>query len=142
MAKTLTFVAATLLLLVAMSPLTAQTTPPEAPKKDGTGVQATPPASPPADAAKAKEPKAKADTNVETRTTKLRAQKAKPRKHVRARGRSHRVARHHRWRRVWVYRAHDRHGDRHYHLVWRKFGGYFARRSDCLCGWRGRGGHL
>lgn len=57
------------------------------------------------------------------------------------------------WRPVWVYRAHERHGDRHYNLVWRKFGGYFApgrvrvgayvlpRRSWCGCreghGYRG-----
>lgn len=49
------------------------------------------------------------------------------------------------WKWVWVYRAHDRHGDRHYHLRLRKFGGYFApgkvrvgayvlpRRQGCDC---------
>jgi hypothetical protein len=55
------------------------------------------------------------------------------------------------FRPVWVYRAHERHGRRHYKLVWRKFGGYFAsgkvrvgayvlpRRSWCAC--RGYGDH-
>ena len=57
--------------------------------------------------------------------------------------RRHRVARHqrNRWRNVWVHRAHDRHGNRNYEYVRRKFGGYFARgRADCTC-WRGRHSH-
>lgn len=58
---------------------------------------------------------------------------AKPRR-AKVGKRSRRIAaRHHRsrWRNVWVYRAHDRHGYRHYEYVSRKFGGYFAR--ACLC---------
>ncbi|MBX9588525.1 MAG: hypothetical protein K2X43_04420, partial [Hyphomonadaceae bacterium] len=60
---------------------------------------------------------------------------SKHRRHARA-IRRHRAARlsRSRWRNVWIYRAHDRHGDRHYEYVRRKFGGYFARGRDCACG--------
>lgn len=42
--------------------------------------------------------------------------------------RRHRAARVHRnrWRNIWVYTAHDRHGYRHYEYVRRKLHGYFA----------------
>lgn len=149
MGKILTVVAITLLVAVAWSHADAQT-PPGDHKKDPAGAQTTsPPVPPPADAGKvkdaeAKDPKAlqsktKDTVKVELGEPKRRVHKAKPRRHARAR---HRVARHRGWRPVWVYRAHDRHGHRHYHLVWRKFGGYFARSRDCSCWYRGRRWHM
>jgi hypothetical protein len=132
MGRSLTFIAATLLLAAASSSADAQA-PPETGKKDAAGAQTTSPQSPPADAGKAK---------MEPEKGQRRAQKAKPRRHARAGSRPRRAARHRGWRRVWVYQAHDRHGHRDYRLVWRKFGGYFARPYDCSCWRRSRAGYL
>ena len=77
-------------------------------------------------------------TTVSDERRKRRVGKAQYRRHARA-TRRHRVARQHRrgWRNVWIYRAHDRHGHRHYEYVRRKFGGYFASARDCGCRARG-----
>jgi hypothetical protein len=72
---------------------------------------------------------ARATLAVAAETGRSNAEVGTRRRHV-SRAKTHRAARHHRsrWRNVWVYRAHDRHGYRHYDYVRRKFGGYFAGR--------------
>jgi hypothetical protein len=116
---------------LAAFPAVAQTQP-EPGKKDAPPATTAPqPAAPPPAAKKAAEPA----TTVASEGRKRRVGKAGHRRHAHA-TRRHRAARHHRhgWRNVWIYRAHDRHGHRHYEYVSRKFGGYFARgRADCGC---------
>jgi hypothetical protein len=120
---------------LAATPAAAQTQP-EPGKKDAPAATAPQPTAPPPAAKKAAEP----TTTVAEEGRKRRVGKAKHRRHVHA-TRRHRAARHrHAWRNVWIYRAHDRHGYRHYEYVRRKFGGYFARgRVDCGC--RGAAAH-
>jgi len=127
----LTALALASLVGLAASPAVAQA-PPEAGKKDAPAATIAPPSTaPPPAAAKTAKPR----TTAANERHRGRIGKARHRRHVQA-TRRHRAARHHRhgWRNVWVYRAHDRHGYRHYKYVSRKFGGYFARgRADCSC---------
>lgn len=139
MRQILTSLAVASLVFLTAAPVVAQS-PPDAAKKEPpkkaapavTPQPATPP--PAADAKKDTTPAiAKTDrSKVETGIAERRV--TKHRRHVRRAGR-HRTARHHRnrWRYVWVYKAHDRHGYRHYRYVPRKFGGYFASGRGCGC---------
>jgi hypothetical protein len=79
-----------------------------------------------------------------TPSPEVAARKAAPRKTALARANRRHLARsqhrrrgargprHERWQYVWVYRAHEPHGERHYHYIRRNFGGYFAPG----CSWR------
>jgi len=124
MRQMLTSLAVAALFVLTASAAMAQSQP-DPGKKD---VPATP--APPPAADKTIQP----PSTVSDERRKRRVGKAKYRRHARA-TRHHRVARQHRrgWRNVWVYRAHDRHGHRHYEYVRRKFGGYFASARDCGC---------
>ena len=102
---------------LAAYPAVAQTQP-EPGKKDAPPATTAPqPAAPPPAANKAAEP----TTTATNERRKRRVGKARHRRHAHA-TRRHRAVRHHRhgWRDVWIYRAHDRHGDRHYEYVSRK----------------------
>ena len=132
-----------LLIAAATSSATAQTS--TDPAKKDTPAQATTPASP--KAASKEVPKLETTKRLERQQ---RVRRVASKRRIRS---SRRLIGG--WRPVWVYRAHERHGDRHYNLVWRKFGGYFApgrvrvgayvlpRRSWCACreGYGYRGGH-
>ena len=128
MRQILTSLAFAALLVLTASSAVAQSQP-DPGKKDVPATPAVPPAPPPA-ADKTIQPPATASDE----RRKRRAGKAKSRRHAHA-TRRHRIARQHRrgWRNVWIYRAHDRHGHRHYEYVRRKFGGYFASARDCGC---------
>jgi hypothetical protein len=115
---------------LAAFPAVAQTQPEPGKKNAPPATTAPQPAAPPPAAKKAAEP-----TATVASEGRKRIGKARHRRHAHA-TRRHRAALHHRhgWRNVWIYRAHDRHGHRHYEYVSRKFGGYFARgRADCGC---------
>lgn len=125
MRQILTSLAVALLVVLTASSAVAQSQP-DPGKKD---VPATPTVPPAADK------KIQPPTTASDERRKRRVGKAQHRRHAHA-TRRHRAARHHRhgWRNVWIYRAHDRHGHRHYEYVRRKFSGYFASgRADCGC---------
>ena len=113
-----------LLMAAAMASASAQTST-EPPKKD-TPAEATQPTTPPATPA----PKAATKEVPKLGTTTRVGEAAERSGRVRRAASTRRHWAHRRHvggpRLVWVYRAHERHGDRHYHLAWRKFGGYFA----------------
>jgi hypothetical protein len=136
----------------ATSVATAQTSTTEPTKKD-TPAEATKPAdaTKPATPAEATKPATPSPTPAPKAATKKEVPELGTTTRVR-RVASKRRARSSRrlvggYRPVWVYRAHEK--KRHYKLVWRKFGGYFApgkvrvgayvlpRRSWCAC----RGAH-
>jgi hypothetical protein len=130
MRQILTALAVASLIVLAASPAVAQTQP-EPGKKDAPAATTAPQPTAPPPVAKKAEP----TTTVSNEGRKRRVGKARHRRHAHA-TRRHRAARHYRhgWRNVWIYRAHDRHGYRHYEYVRRKFGGYFASgRADCGC---------
>jgi hypothetical protein len=135
-----------LLMAAATSSASAQTST-EPAKKDNAPAEAAKPVTPPATTA----PRA-AKKDMPQLGTTSRVQRSH---RVRRAASKRRVVSSRRliggWRPVWIYRAHERHGHRHYKLAWRKFHGYFApgrvrvgayvlpRRSWCAC--RGHGYH-
>lgn len=124
MRQMLTSLAVAALFVLTASAAMAQSQP-DPGKKDVPATPAPPPAA---------DKKIQAPATVSDERRKRRVGKAQHRRHAHA-TRRHRATRHHRhgWRNVWIYRAHDRHGHRHYEYVRRKFGGYFASARDCGC---------